>query len=124
MPVRKPASWMQLIDDRILEYLQEEHTATPSSMASDEWIRGSEDEIQEHCERLCRAGLISLITEDSFILSPFGEGYIRGDLDLRDEEKGSGRIIAQSIDGELVGIPNYINCEMTYFLDGHILRLP
>ena len=78
MKVRLPAEWMQAVDDRILEYLDEESDlVTPKDLDED-------DRFPYHYEYLRQR--LQLLSE-VYRISDRGRRYLYGELDLREEPK-------------------------------------
>lgn len=73
---------MQQLDDRILEYVDEEGWATPGIMASRHDFRDfSRARIRERCRALCYADLLAPIAGDMVELTTWGQLYLDGELD-------------------------------------------
>lgn len=83
MARRKPSNWMRQIDERILEHLQDEYSSTPSLMASNVWIRASEEKIRNRCFRLSQIELVSKIGKDTYEITEIGEHYLQGNLNMK-----------------------------------------
>ncbi|MEA5406365.1 hypothetical protein VB773_01380 [Haloarculaceae archaeon H-GB2-1] len=49
---------MVLADDRILEYLSEEETATPGDMVKSGFVRYSNGYISQRCQKMAKRGLV------------------------------------------------------------------
>lgn len=82
--MRKTATWMQLLDERILEHIDEEDWATPRTMFRDvnfEGLRASEGRIRERCEKLAQAELIAPVHNDMYEITTTGKLYLEGELD-------------------------------------------
>jgi len=82
--MRKTATWMQLLDERILEHIDEENWATPRTMFRDvnfDGLRASEGRIRERCEMLAQAGLIAPLHSEMYEITTEGQLYLNGDLD-------------------------------------------
>lgn len=81
--MRKSASWMHQIDERIIEHLDESGWASPSTMSRGFRFTASEARILERCKALSDSGLIAPIYEgaDMFELTTLGILYLNGDID-------------------------------------------
>ena len=84
--MRKSADWMTIADERILEFLSENDSGTPSSMAGSEYVRFSRPHIHERCQKLKRHGLIRFLGNGVYILTDEGQQYLDGDLDAAELE--------------------------------------
>lgn len=85
MGLRVPAGWMKPIDDRLLEYLDEEGTATPKSIADDERISYDRQYIGVRLRTLLEAGLVEKVGRGVYRISGEGREYLKGLRDLRGE---------------------------------------
>lgn len=81
MRIRRTATWMEQLDDRILEHVREEDWSTPSIMASRPWFDASERRIRERCRMLADADLIAPISGDMVELTTWGLLYLDGEID-------------------------------------------
>ena len=81
--MRRSATWMSQLDERIIEHLAETSWATAATMARDFCFTASEDRIEERCRALQDAGLVAPIYDgaDMFELTTVGRLYLDGDLD-------------------------------------------
>jgi hypothetical protein len=74
---------MTQVDDRILEYLQEEGMATPSCMARTFRFTASEGRIRARCWTLVEREMVAPFHRDLFEITRWGQAYLRGDLDAQ-----------------------------------------
>lgn len=81
--MRKSAEWMHQLDERIIEHLDENGWASPSTMGRSFRFTASEGRILERCEALADCGLIGPIYEGAsmYELTTLGYLYLDGDLD-------------------------------------------
>jgi len=84
--MRKTGQWMQQLDERILELLDEDGFSTPGLIAIDrrvEDIDASEARIRERCQELTEREMIKPINSrsDMYELTNWGVAYLRGRLD-------------------------------------------
>ena len=86
MGLRVPAEWMKPIDDRLLEYLNEEGTATPKSIADDDRIVYDRQYIGVRLRALKDAGLVEKVGRGVYRITGEGTEYLAGTRDLRDLE--------------------------------------
>ena len=80
---RQSAFWMKQLDERILEYLDEEGWATPSIMARSPAFSASEGHIRERCQMLRYIGFIDVIHGRMYELDTDGQLYLKGKIDAR-----------------------------------------
>lgn len=76
---------MVLADDRILEYLYEEETASPSEMAKSGFVRYTSSYISQRCQKLVNHGLLRNLGRGVYTITDQGEQYLRGELDTTEE---------------------------------------
>ncbi|ARS89650.1 hypothetical protein B1756_07800 [Natrarchaeobaculum aegyptiacum] len=81
---RKPARWMCTLDERILEYLEEEGWSTPKLISQRMKFNASRGRVEERCEMLAQVGLIVPIYEGSEMYELTGDGrdYLVGGVDV------------------------------------------
>lgn len=97
--LRHSGDWMNLIDDRILEYLDENEAASPIEMKKGGPIKYDRAYIGRRCKKLVDKGLIREISDATYMITDDGIAYLEGRLDTGDwryidEESGD-----VSIDG-------------------------
>lgn len=81
MDGRKQAGWMDILDERILEFLHANGWATPKIMAGKRPFTASEGRIQERCRMLHYAGLVAPIHGEMYELTLDGRMYLEGEID-------------------------------------------
>lgn len=79
--MRKSADWMTIADDRILEYLAEHESGTPSEMASTDGMRFSRSYLHQRCDVLEDYGLVRHLGNGVHIITTEGEQYLNSELD-------------------------------------------
>lgn len=84
--IRKSANWMEIPDERILEYLLDYGPSSPSIMAVAKGISDQKEGVQTRCERLEKEGLILRTDGDNFRITEAGTSYLDGDLDLGEDK--------------------------------------
>ena len=89
--MRQSAYWMQQLDERILEYLDQEGWGSPSIMARESGFRASEGRIGERCKMLQYAGLVAPIHGDTYELTIEGQLYLEEEIDARYRPRPSAR---------------------------------
>ena len=84
MTIRRTARWQHCVDDRILEYLQEESYGTAREIANKQGVHATEVQVQERCRLLADVDLVEFLTEDEEIveLTIRGKEYLSGDIDI------------------------------------------
>ena len=81
MPPRRSATWMQQLDDRILEHLEEEPWSSPSVMDSMPEFDASEGRVRERCRVLADAELVAFVVGDMVEITRWGLLYLDGGID-------------------------------------------
>jgi hypothetical protein len=81
---------MTIADDRILEYLAEHESGTPSEMADTDSLRFSRSYLHQRCDVLEGYGLVRHLGNGVHIITTEGEQYLNSELDagtleLKDE---------------------------------------
>jgi hypothetical protein len=82
--MRLAADWMTGADDRILEYLHEEGTSTPTKIAQDDRVRFSRTYINTRCRLLADHTLVRALGNGVYQITYRGQQYLDGDLDAAD----------------------------------------
>ena len=82
--MRYSGNWMTLVDDRILEYLQENETGSPKKMKEEGPIRYSDAYIGRRCKRLAEEELVRHLGNAVYRITDDGEAYLEGRLDTED----------------------------------------
>lgn len=72
---------MNLIDDRILEYLNENEAASPVEMKKGGPIKYDRAYIGRRCKKLRDEGLIREISDATYMITDDGIAYLEGRLD-------------------------------------------
>lgn len=85
MALRLPATWMKPIDDRLLEYLDEEGTSTPKTIADDSRLEFDRQYIGTRLRTLHEAELVEKVGRGVYTIDSKGRRYLAGQEDLRDE---------------------------------------
>jgi len=89
--MRKSAEWMSIADERILEYLNQNESGTPTSMSNDEYVRFSRSHIHQRCQKLKRYGLITFLGNGVYVISDKGRQYLDGELDVSNLQPDANR---------------------------------
>lgn len=77
---------MTLADDRILEYIREEGSGTPTTMAESGYVRFSAAYVSQRCKALVDHGLLQHLGNGVYIIKEAGEQYLDGELDTAELE--------------------------------------
>lgn len=73
---------MKREDERILEYLDEEHWSTPKLIATEAFEMISAEHVEERLLFLGYAGLVDRLHSNSYEITPLGQRYLEGELDV------------------------------------------
>ncbi|MDG5778943.1 MarR family transcriptional regulator [Haloarculaceae archaeon H-GB1-1] len=76
---------MVLADDRILEYLSEEETATPGDMVKSGFVRYSNGYISQRCQKMAKRGLVKNLGRGVYTITERGEKYLQGEIDTSED---------------------------------------
>jgi len=82
--MRYAGSWMTAADDRILEYLSEHKSGSPTKMKREGPIRYSRQQVDRRCKELAERGLVDHLGNGVYVITKDGEAYLRGELDTED----------------------------------------
>lgn len=86
--MRKTATWMRWLDERILEHLHEVDWSSPSMMAGhpefDE-MEVSRGRLRERCQMLADAGLVAREHRDIYEITRWGQLYLKGEVDAQNQ---------------------------------------
>lgn len=83
-PMRYAGSWMTAADDRILEYLSEHKSGSPTKMKREGPIRYSRQQVDRRCKKLAEKGLVDHLGNGVYVITEDGELYLEGRLDTED----------------------------------------
>ncbi|KZX49536.1 hypothetical protein [Haloarcula sp. K1] len=78
---KKSASWMNQIDERIMEWIRENGFASPSILSRERGFDVSSGYIRDRCRWLQYAGLLAPVSGDLYDLTSEGILYLKGELD-------------------------------------------
>jgi predicted transcriptional regulator len=76
---------MVLCDERILEYLSEEDSGTPSEMANSGYVRWTRSYISQRAKKLVDHGLLKHLGNGVYIITEEGEAYLDEEYDANRE---------------------------------------
>ena len=72
---------MVLCDERILEYLSEHDSGTPSEMANSGFVRWTRSYISQRAQKLVNHGLLKHLGNGVYIINDAGEAYLKEEYD-------------------------------------------
>ena len=84
--MRYAGNWMTAVDDRILEYLYEHESGSPTKMKREGPIRYSRQQVHRRCKKLAENGLVNDLGNGVYMITEDGEAYLEGCLDTEDWE--------------------------------------
>ena len=79
--MRYAGEWMSAADDRILEYLSENESGSPTKMKREGPIRYSRVQVHRRCKILAEKGLVNDLGNGVYMITEDGEAYLEGRLD-------------------------------------------
>jgi len=83
---------MTIWDDRILEYIDEEGSGSPSELDESGYLRVSRSHISRRLRRLADHGMLRHLGNGVYVITEEGEKYLEGELDADtlsvDDENG------------------------------------
>jgi repressor of nif and glnA expression len=74
--MRRSAEWMVLCDERILEYLSEHESGTPSEMKESGYVRWTRSYISKRAKKLVENGLLTHLGNGVYVITDEGEAYL------------------------------------------------
>ena len=72
---------MTLVDDRVLEYVREHGSGSPTKMKREGPIRYSRAYVHNRCKKLTERGLLEHLGNGVYVITDDGEAYLDGQLD-------------------------------------------
>ena len=82
--MRYAGEWMSAADDRILEYLSENESGSPTKMKREGPIRYSRVQVHRRCKILAEKELINDLGNGVYMITEDGEAYLEGRLDTEE----------------------------------------
>jgi Mn-dependent DtxR family transcriptional regulator len=79
--MRRSAEWMVLCDERILEYLSEHDSGTPTEMKESGYVRWSRPYISQRAQKLADEGLLQHLGNGVYIITDEGDAYLDEEYD-------------------------------------------
>lgn len=80
--MRRSAAWMTIWDDRILEYVDEEGSATPKKLDESGFIHVTRSQISRRLRRLTEGGLLEHLGNGVYVITEEGEAYLEERFDV------------------------------------------
>lgn len=72
---------MTLVDDRVLEYIREHDSGSPTEMKREGPIRYSRQYVDRRCKKLAENGLLRHLGNGVYVITNDGEAYLDEKLD-------------------------------------------
>jgi len=72
---------MSIVDDRVLEYIQENGSGSPKKMKEQARIPYTPEYVAERCRELANRGLLQHLGNGVYVITDDGERYLNGELD-------------------------------------------
>ena len=76
---------MVLADDRILEYVREKESGSPTEMANSGYVRYSRQYVHKRCKKLTEKGLLRHLGNGIYVITDRGEAYLNGEIDTSED---------------------------------------
>ena len=74
---------MSLVDDRILEYIHENESGSPTEIKNEGRLQYSRQHVARRCRKLAEKGLLKHLGNAVYIITDDGEAYLEGRLDTQ-----------------------------------------
>jgi len=84
--MRKSGAWMSIWDDRILEYISQEESGSPSEIAKNKYFHVSKQHISRRLRKLADHGLLKPLGNGVYCITDEGKKYLNGRYDAEREE--------------------------------------
>lgn len=98
--MRHSGDWMTLVDDRILEYLRDNESGSPTEMKNEGPLHYTDAYIGRRCKKLAEEGLVRHLGNAVYLITDDGEAYLDGRLDTQEwrylDEDTAGGVEAES----------------------------
>jgi predicted transcriptional regulator len=83
--MRKSGKWMNIVDDRVLEYIEENEHGSPTEMMKEGPIPYSRQYIAQRCKELVKHGLLNHVGNGVYVITERGERYLNGELNTSED---------------------------------------
>ncbi|KPN31502.1 hypothetical protein SY89_02249 [Halolamina pelagica] len=87
--MRQSARWMVLLDDRIMEFIDENGPSLPSNIADDDRIPYGSQHIGNRCRKLAEVGLLENLGTGVYVLTAEGKSYLEGERSVEETPESS-----------------------------------
>ena len=84
--MRKSGDWMSIWDDRVLEYILENNSGTPTEIANSEYFHVSKQHISRRLNRLADHGLLNSLGNGVYQINKKGRHYLIGNFDAEEKK--------------------------------------
>ena len=81
--MRRSARWMVLLDDRIMEYIEENGPSIPSDIA--EYVPYGSQHVGNRCRKLAKKDFLQNLGNGVYVLTEQGERYLSGEFNAEEE---------------------------------------
>lgn len=72
---------MTIWDDRILEYIRDQESGTPTELAESGYVRVSRQHVSRRLQKLADHGLVRPLGNGVYVITDAGEAYLEGEID-------------------------------------------
>jgi len=79
--MRKSGSWMSIWDDRILEFIDEEGSASPKELEDSGYFDVTKPHLSRRMQKLADKGFLVALANGVYLISDKGEAYLNEELD-------------------------------------------
>lgn len=76
---------MTIWDDRILEYIRDQESGTPTELAESGYVRVSRQHVSRRLQKLADHGLVRPLGNGVYVITDAGEAYLEGEIDAAAE---------------------------------------
>ena len=83
--MRLSATWMTIWDDRILEYLLHNESATPKELDESGYVKVSRSQISRRLSKLNENGLLRHLGNGVYVISDKGKAYLNEEYNVEED---------------------------------------
>jgi len=76
---------MTIWDDRILEYIEQEESGSPSELEKSGYLKISKSQISRRLRKLAERGLLNHLGNGVYVITDEGEAYLEGEYNAETE---------------------------------------
>ena len=84
--MRKSAEWMSVWDDRILEYVLENGSGSPTEIINSGYVHVSRQHVSRRMSKLAEEGLLNSLGNGIYQINKRGQQYLIGNFDVKKEQ--------------------------------------